>query len=119
MRGNYLHYLIAEESGRSALVEFYKGEIQVHYNTAEWQAGTNFLLSAYEGDPEPHCWRYDLISNTLQEKQGRLSPHSAMRLLENVAQEHTQWSVVYRVTVGEIWVAMGRDYDQIYSFSFD
>jgi hypothetical protein len=119
MGGNYLHYLIAEKNGRSALVEFFKGEMIVHYNTNDWQAATNFLLSKVDGDPEAQCWRYNLISTTLKENQGKVGPRSAMRLLKDVAQEHTQWSIVYRVTAGEIWVAMGRNYDQTYLFNFD
>jgi len=42
----------------------------------------------------------------------------AMALLENVAQPSTQWSVVYRVSVGEIWVVMGGEYGKIHKIEF-
>ena len=119
MRGNYLHYLISEESGRSALVEFSDGEIIVHYNTEDWQPATNFILAEEDGDNHNKCWRYDLISHTLEEAEGKLSAQEAMTLLERVAQEHTQWSVVYRGTAREIWVVMGSNFEEIYQFDFD
>jgi hypothetical protein len=119
MRGNYLHYLITEVAGRSALVEFSKGEIVVHYNTDDWQPATNFLLTEVDGDPRDHCWRYDLISRRLKAKEGRISAYQAMDLLESVAQEHTQWSIVYKGTAREIWIVMGGKFNQIYRFNFD
>ncbi len=33
----------------------------------------------------------------------------AVRLLEDVAQESTQWSVVYRINAGEIRIVMGGE----------
>ncbi len=39
-----------------------------------------------------------------------------MDLLAGVAQPNTQWSVVYEMTTGELAVALGRDYEQIYRF---
>jgi hypothetical protein len=117
--GPPLHYLIAEKSGRSALVEFSRGEIQVMENTQDWQLATNFLLSETEGYPGAQCWRYDVISTTLTSAKGVISPGEAMDLLSAAAQDSTQWSVVYRLTEGEIWVVMGRDYDRVYKFDFE
>jgi hypothetical protein len=75
MQGNYLHYLIAEGSGRSVLVEFYKGEIVVRDNTDDWQVATNFLLSAAGDTPHSQCWRYDLINSELKEMEGIAGVH--------------------------------------------
>ena len=46
--------------------------------------------------------------------RGRLSPRQAVGLLEDVAQPSTQWSVVYRVSAGEIWVVMGGKYNRVH-----
>jgi hypothetical protein len=119
MGGNYLHYLIAEESGRSALIEFSKGELFIHFNTEDWQPATNFLLSEAGGNPRSQCGRYDLISGQLEENKGVISANQAIRLLERVAQEHTQWSVIYRTTVREIQIVMGGEYEKVYSFDFE
>jgi len=119
MQGNYLHYMIAEKSGRSVLVEFSRGEIVVQNNTETWQAATNFLLSEAGKNPESQCRRYGMISRELERGQGQISPQKTMDLLENVAQESTQWSVVYRVNKREINIVMGGEYDRVYNFVFE
>jgi len=117
--GPALHYLIAEESGRSVLVEFSGGEVVVFGNTETWQAATNFLMSEVGNDPQAQCWRYDVITNRLRDEGGRISAKQAIGLLAEVSQENTQLSVVYRATAKEIWIAMGRDYDQVFRFEFE
>ena len=114
--GPPLHYLIAESSGQSALVEFSRGEMVVIYNKDPWQGATNFLVTEAQVNPEAHCWRYGLISQQLTEKGGRLTAREAMGLLEDVAQESTQWSVVYRISEGEIRIVMGGNYEKVYKF---
>ncbi len=47
--GPALHYLIADRSGQSVLVEFYQGKRQIIPNDKPWHLATNFLLSL--------CWR--------------------------------------------------------------
>ena len=118
MYGNYLHYLIAEKSGRSVLVEFSEGEMVVIPNEEDWQVATNFLLSETWTDPGIHCGRYDAIRDTMIESNGRINASQAIRLLENVSQPSTQWSAVYRLSAGEIWLVMGREYDEVYKFDF-
>jgi hypothetical protein len=118
MQGNYLHYLVAERSGRSALVEFSNGEMVVLNNSGSWQPATNFLLSEAGDDPAGQCWRYDLISRELANSGGILSVREAMSLLKDVAQEITQWSVIYQVAESELEIVMGGKFNQVYSFDF-
>jgi hypothetical protein len=119
MLGQNLHYLIAEKTGRSALIEISGGEVVVILNTQSWQPATNFLVSEVRTDPEAYCWRYGLITQRLTEKDGKLTAREAMGLLEDVAQQSTQWSVVYRISAGEIRIAMGRNYDEEYKFKIE
>jgi hypothetical protein len=117
--GPPLHYLIADRSGKSALVEFSQGEMIVIYNSEAWQPTTNFLMSEAEENPERQCWRYELISQRLEENKGKLSDQQAMGILKEVAQESTQWSVVYGMTSGEILITMGGDYKKEYKLELD
>jgi len=114
MVGTPIHYLVSESSGRSALIEFSKGEMIVLPNESNWQIATNFLLSETWTDPGIHCGRYGRIEERLIELEGKIRPSQAMDLLGDVAQPSTQWSVVYRVSAGEIWVVMGREYKDIH-----
>ena len=55
--GPQLHYLIADASGRAALVEFVDSEMVVLYNTSLWHQATNFLLSKNSGPTDGVCYR--------------------------------------------------------------
>jgi hypothetical protein len=114
--GPQLHYLIADASGTSALVEFVDGEMVVHYNTNPWHQATNFLLSNTSGSADGICHRYDVLSERLEEEQGNLSLGEAMDLLANVSQSSTQWSVIYQLHTGQISLAMGRHYSEAHTF---
>jgi len=105
-----LHYLVASASGDSALVEFYQGEMEVFRNESPWQVATNFLVASTNRHAQGQCWRYDLISRRLEQLAGRISPRDAFRLLRDVSQDSTQWSIVYHMTTGDLNVVMGRDY---------
>ena len=117
--GPPLHYLVADKKGQSALIEFSGGELKVINNSGPWLQATNFLISEAGGSPEDHCYRYGLISRRLTRKGGTLSPEQALRLLEEVAQESTQWSVVYGMSRGEINIVMGREYDKVHSLNIE
>lgn len=111
-----LHYLIATAAGDSALVEFYQGEMVVFRNEEPWQVATNFLVASTNGDTQGECWRYDRITQRLQETGGRLAIPDALALLAGVAQKDpqgqasTQWSVVYDMTGGAVSIVMDRKY---------
>jgi hypothetical protein len=114
--GPPVHYLIADATRKSVLVEFYRGEMNIFENKQPWHLATNFLLSSVDDPQDENCWRYDTIDARLNETQGMLDPKSAMDLLAEVSQDITQWSVVYQMAQGEVSVAMGRDYAQVYDF---
>jgi hypothetical protein len=113
-----LHYLIANATGDSALVEFYQGKMRVFRNEPPWQLATNFLVAATDGRPQGQCPRYDRISQRLQQVEGQLTSEEALRLLAEVSQggpgtqSSTQWSVVYDMTRGVAYIIMGRKYEE-------
>ncbi len=107
-----IHYLIASASGQSALVEFYEGRMVTFRNRSGWQTATNFLLASTDGHPQGQCWRYDRMVQRLRELQGRILSPDAIRLLEDVSQENTQWSIVYHLASGDIDIVMGRNYSR-------
>jgi hypothetical protein len=114
--GPPLHYLIADATGQSVLVEFYAGEMIASFNREPWQQATNFIRAAAGESAEGLCWRYDLIAEELREAAGQLSFEEGMAMLESVAQPSTQWSIVYGISSGEIAVTMGRKYTEVHTF---
>ena len=116
--GPPLHYLVADRSGRAALVEFVGGQIIVLPNAGPWHAATNFTRSAVAGDAAGQCQRYDTLVRRLTDAGGKLAPRDALGLLQAVAQTEsaTQWSVVYDMSTGQVDVVMGQAYDRARSF---
>lgn len=115
--GPALHYLVADRTGRAALVEFYGGEIVVLPNAGPWHAATNFTISAVT-KPAGQCHRYDTVAQRLAAAAGKLTPADALDLLRAVAQTEsaTQWSVVYGMSSGQVEVVMGQSYRRVYGF---
>ncbi len=113
--GPPLHYLVADRTGRAMLIEFYQGAMRVISNDTPWHQATNFLQSSVP-NPAGQCWRRDTIAQRLAQTMGRSNPREAMRLLRDVSQNNTQWSIVYGMSSGEVNVTMGRHYDRIHSF---
>ena len=119
--GPPLHYLVADRSGRAALVEFYGGGIAVIPEAGSWHAATNFTRSAVTGDAAGQCPRYDTLVRRLTSANGALAPKDALGLLQSVARSEsaTQWSVVYNLSQGQVDVVMGRRYGRVHTFQLD
>ncbi len=114
-----LHYLTADRSGQSALVEFYQGKIHIIPSDKPWHLATNFLLSSVNGSTVGQCPRYDRIDQRLSTSAGSIDAAEAMQLLQDVSQASTQWSIVYSLSTGEISVTMGREYSRMHTFHLD
>jgi len=117
--GPPIHYLIADRSGRSVLVEFYQGELVVISNEVPWHQATNFLRSSSVESAEGICWRYDAIHRWMENSAGQVTLLEAIDLLKEVSQEGTQWSIVYGINAGDIHVVMGQRYQNIHSFQLN
>jgi len=114
--GPALHYLIADSSGRSVLVEFYESELVLIPGEVPWHLATNHLRTTADDSGSSGCMRYDKISRRLTETEGRLATREAIDLLKGVAQGGTQWSIVYGMSTGQVDVIMGRKYDEVHVF---
>ena len=115
-----LHYLIADASGSSAVIEYVSGEMRVLRNEQPWQVATNFIISAEQPlGANSSCPRYNTAYQTLAGSHGLLTAPLALDLLQSTSQSGsfpTIWSVVYNLTSGEVSLVMDRHYDQIYTF---
>ena len=116
--GPPLHYLVADRSGRAALVEFHGGEIAVIPEADSWHAATNFTRSAVQGSAAGQCPRHDTLVRRLTAAKGVLTSKNALGLFRAVAQSETktQWSVVYNMSTGQVDIAMDRRYNRVHDF---
>ncbi len=125
---NNYHFLIADASGKSVVLEYYRPgeEAPVEDPKAkDWTLNvlaedhvTNFYLSEGWQSLGVGQNRYDIIHNRLQEKNRVLTEDEAMTLLQDVMQllnpeeltSNTQWSVVYNLTKKTATVCVDKDY---------
>lgn len=99
------HFLLADSSGKSVIIEYYDGGLQVVESIQECQVATNFIayhdLNIGEGFSEFD--RYDMAMNTILKSNCNLSEEEAMELLAEVGvmdgeTDKLQWSVVYNLS---------------------
>lgn len=100
--GPPLHYLLADATGASAVVEFVDGTMRAQRGRGRWQALTNVPAV---GVPEPQLrqdHRYGVIAAALDRAGGVVDAPAALAVLDAVRQPHTRWSVTYGLRTGEV-----------------
>ena len=111
-----VHYIIADSSGHSAIVEFVNGNMVVMENTNPWQVTTNFVITGLNDPHNAPCWRYRTAYETLYNYSGVLSESEAVNLLQDVSVSITRWSTVYNLKEMKLQTAMGRNYGNLHQF---
>ncbi len=111
-----IHYLIADSSGNSVIIEFVGGKMIVIRNSEPWQVSTNFIIHGSGAPENVTCWRYNRAYNILQEVRGKLTSEGTMNLLQRVAQSNTIWSMVYQMNSGKLNTVVGKNFAKIISF---
>ena len=118
--GPQIHYLLADATGHSAVVEYQDGAMTVLLADQPWQVATNFYLKSSSEADQQACWRYSGVSAQLSEAKGNISPEQGMGLLSLAAQTSgdypTQWSALYDLRTGDVNIAMSRNYTNTHSF---
>jgi len=110
-----IHYLVADKTGESALIEFLGGEMRV-IRRSGFQVMTNFLVTETDMAGGAPCHRYRYVHQGLSEAQGAVNIDQAMELLQGASQDSTMWSSVYDPVKLEVHVAMGRGYGSVHTF---
>lgn len=98
------HFLIADATGRSVVVEYLNGVMQVIDRKADWQVCTNSQIwRASEVECDQNCDRYRRASARLDDFVGDVDVNRIMDVMDEVAMnDWTMWSSVYNLTTGEI-----------------
>jgi hypothetical protein len=108
------HLMIADATGKSAVVEFIDGQIKPTTTHENWQICTNHrLFDKTEPENCQHCGRYKLASAELTDLHGKADANDVMKIMQSVSKSNwTMWSSVYDLTTGEFDIAYRRHYDQ-------
>ena len=118
------HYLIADATGKSVLVEYWDGALQTVTSSDPYQIASNFIafqgLNIGEGGTEFD--RYNKVKQTLDANQGLINDDGAIRLLSEIGcydgeVDKLQWSVVYDLTDLNGSMFVHRDTSKLRSFA--
>jgi hypothetical protein len=107
--GPPLHYLVADATGKSVVIEFVDGEVVAQ----PARTAVNFTMAGADEQARQADQRYRTANGGLS----RIADwHGALDLLGQVVQGHTQWSVVYGLRSGEVHVATDKKFDRVHTF---
>ncbi len=112
------HYLIADATGASVIVEYWDGKLVTTEPDADYQIASNFV--AYDGlnigEGFTEFERYDAVKARLEEGGGTISEEAAIALLAQIGlrdgdEDLLQWSAVYNLTelTGQIFAHRNTD----------
>lgn len=101
--GPQIHYLLADRSGKSVVVEYTAGKMHV----IDDNVLTNFTMAGTSRARRLDDRRYRTLAENLGTKADGLA------LLESVAQAHTRWSVVYDLDAGTARLVTGQKWGTV------
>jgi predicted choloylglycine hydrolase len=106
------HLMIADADGKSAVVEFIDGKMEVTSTQENWQVCTNHqICGTSEERSDQTCDRYRTASDQLARMSGSDDADDVMRIMQSVSKEKwTMWSSVYDLTGRTFRIAYRRHY---------
>ncbi len=117
--GTPCHFLVADSSGHTAIIEFIDGTKQVTRPDEQWQVCTNFIVHGSQAPDSVTCWRYNTAYDLLSGDGGNVDQDRAMYVLSRVVQGqpyHTMWSMVYNLKTLGVDVVINAEFQVKYHF---
>jgi hypothetical protein len=60
------------------------------------------------------CWRYRSMSETLEKTKGTVDWKTGMKILQDVTQKGTTWSIVYSLKSRELHFSVYQNWESVY-----
>jgi hypothetical protein len=112
------HLMIADSSGSSVILEYVQDEWKKIHPEKNWQVLTNRpVYEIPDATLREKCWRYRSISEAFDETKGKIDWKAGMRILQDVEQKGTTWSVIYSPTAKDLFFTVYQDWDKTYHLS--
>lgn len=120
------HYLIADATGRSVIVEYYEGKLRAVETDEPYQIASNFIAYAGVniGEGFTEFERYETVKAKIEGNGGVISEDQATELLAEIGivYENTdklQWTVLYNLITGDGSIFAHRNTENIIDFHLD
>lgn len=109
------HFLIADSSGRSVILEYVEDQWKRIDGDKSWQILTNKpVYKVPDAKLKEQCWRYRSISGTLEKTRGKVDWKGGLKILQDVSQKGTTWSVIYSLKSKELHFSVYQNWTNIY-----
>jgi hypothetical protein len=109
------HLYIADSSGRSVVLEYENDQWLKVYGEKSWQVLNNKpVYNVPDATLREKCWRYRSLSETLDKTEGKVNWKAGLKMLQDVKQGGTTWSVVYSPASKDIYFSVYQSWDTIY-----
>jgi len=109
------HLFVADESGRSVILEYDQNQWKKTYGDRSWQVMTTKpIYNVSDSNLRERCWRYRSIAETLEKTKGNIDWKAGMKILQDVNQKGTTWSVIYSLPTKEVYFSVYQKWDIIY-----
>ena len=109
------HFFVADASGRSIILEYVDDEWKKFHSDKSWQVLTNRTIhSMTDEELRTKSRRYRNISETLEKNEIELDWKGGLKILQNVAQKGTSWSVIYSPTGKDLYFSVYQKWDVVY-----
>jgi hypothetical protein len=113
------HLIVADASGRSVILEYDQDQWRTVYGDKSWQVlSTRPIYNVPDAKLRDQCWRYRSMSETLEKTKGNVDWKAGMKILQDVTQKGTTWSVAYSLTSKELHFSVYQNWDKIYHLKF-
>lgn len=109
------HFLMADASGKSVILEYDQDQWRVIPGKGSWQIMTNkVVFDVPDRVLADRCWRFGAITDALEKAEGKISWTTAMKTLQRVAQDGTTWSTVYLPSEQQLYLSVYKNWDVAY-----
>ena len=109
------HLFISDSSGKSVILEYVEDQWKRIYGDKSWQVlSTKPVYNVPDAKLKDQCWRYRSMSETLEKTEGNVDWKAGMKILQDVTQKGTTWSVVYSLTSKELFFSVYQNWNIIY-----
>jgi hypothetical protein len=109
------HLFIVDASGRSVVLEYEQDQWRKIYGDRSWQVITNKpVYNVPDTKLREQCWRYKSLAEALDRTEGEADWKAGLKILQDVSQKGTTWSVVYSLPTKELYFSVYQKWDVIY-----
>jgi len=109
------HLFVADATGKSVVLEYGQDQWRKIYGEKSWQILTNRpVYDVPDAKLREQCWRYKSLAEALDAAKGEADWKASLKMLRDVSQKGTTWTVVYSLPTKELYFSVYQKWDTVY-----